>query len=185
MKSQLSHVLIACGATLVMGLVGCDNPSVSANPSSAQNKPAVKAEVPGPKNSSKSEPTATKPGRRLDLTFDDVKFDIEKGEEFDDSMLPDKIREMDGRLIRIRGFMGPSFREHGLKKFVLLQRQDCPFGGPDAYLYHNMMIDMEPGKTTSFRLGPVTIEGKFAIRRFLGPDDKHWSVFHILASSAE
>ena len=57
----------------------------------------------------------------INISFEDVKFDIEKGGDYDRSMLTEKIEGLDGKLVRIRGFMYPSFRRDGLWRFVLLQ----------------------------------------------------------------
>lgn len=116
----------------------------------------------------------------LEITFNDLKFDIEKGGDFEDSMLTDKIRQLDGRKVRIRGFMLSSAFKQGLKGFVLLQNDTCPYGGPEALVYHNVMIELTPGQTTEYTIRPLTVEGRFAIRPF--PDDgsfRELSVFYM------
>ena len=44
----------------------------------------------------------------LQLTFDDVEFEMEQDEEFDRDMLTDDINAMEGRRISIRGFILPN-----------------------------------------------------------------------------
>ena len=59
--------------------------------------------------------------RLKDISFDDIKFDIVKGAPFKRSMLTKEIEAMDGQLIRVRGYMLPSFQQSGIKKFVLVR----------------------------------------------------------------
>jgi hypothetical protein len=116
----------------------------------------------------------------LEITFNDLKFDIEKGGDFEDSMLTDKIRQLEGRKIRIRGFMLSSAFKKGLKGFVLLQNDTCPYGGPEALVYHNIMVELSPGQTTEYTIRPLTVEGTFSIRPF--PDDgsfRELSVYYV------
>ncbi len=56
-----------------------------------------------------------------DLTFDDVKFDLEPDEPFTPDRLTDEIRAIDGRKIKIRGYIRPSFSQRGLKNFVFVR----------------------------------------------------------------
>jgi hypothetical protein len=120
-----------------------------------------------------------KPQRILDVTFNDVKFEIEKGGKFERSMLPDQISQMEGRQLRIRGYMLASIHTHGLSRFILLQNATCPFGGPEAYLYHNIQVELDTGITTSFTTKAIAIEGVFSIRPFLGLEGEHLSIYHI------
>jgi len=124
-----------------------------------------------------------------DITFDDLKFDIEKGEPFDREKLTEVIRSLNGRKVQLRGYILPStlFRETDIEQFVLVRdNQECCFG-PGAALFDCVMIEMVPGKTTDFVTRPVTVEGKFVIDdekyRYpggRGPDgSSHLSVFRI------
>jgi len=56
-----------------------------------------------------------------DLTFDDVKFDLEPDEPFSADRLTDEIRQIDGQKIKIRGYIRPSFSQRGLKNFVFVR----------------------------------------------------------------
>ncbi|MEQ1906034.1 MAG: hypothetical protein ABL888_17740, partial [Pirellulaceae bacterium] len=71
----------------------------------------------------------------IDVNFDDIKFEMKVGSKFQEEMLTDKIRGYDGKTLRIRGFIRPSFSQSGLKKFVFVRdNQECCFG-PGAALY--------------------------------------------------
>ena len=131
--------------------------------------------------------TNTRAGGLLDLTFDDFEFQIDKDADFDRSMLSDKVEEFDGKEILIRGFILDSsvFQLKNIKQFVLVRdNQQCCFG-PGAYLYHNMQVEMVEGETANFSIRPVTVQGTFRIKPWIGPDGKCYSVYHVTAKSVE
>ncbi len=100
-----------------------------------------------------------------EINFDDLKFDLEKDQPFDDSLLTDEIRELDGTKVKLRGYILPStlFSETNISQFVLVRdNQECCFG-PGAALFDCVMVEMVPGETTDFVTRPVTVEGKFVI----------------------
>ena len=44
---------------------------------------------------------------------------------------------------------------------------------PGAALFDCILVEMEPGKSTSYTVRPVAVEGVFTINEFKGPDGKH------------
>ena len=52
--------------------------------------------------------------RLKDISFDTIKFDIEKGAPFKRDMLTKEIVALEGQLVRIRGYMLPSFQQAGI-----------------------------------------------------------------------
>ncbi len=126
---------------------------------------------------------------RGELTFDDLKFDIEKDGLFEDSMLTDEIRKLNGTKVRIRGFMLPSsvFQTKGIKQFVLVRdNQECCFG-PGAAIYDCIMIDMTEGKTSDFNLRVMTVSGVLTIdtKSYQYPDGGHYAIYKIAANEAK
>jgi len=117
-----------------------------------------------------------------EITFDDLKFDIEKGEPFGREMLTERVKRLDGKNVKLRGYILPStlFKETNIERFVLVRdNQECCFG-PGAALYDCVMIEMVPGNTTDFVTRPVTVEGKFKIQEYKYPDGSgHFAVFRI------
>ena len=117
--------------------------------------------------------------KKKDLTFDDVKFKMKKGEKFLDSMLTKEIRELDGQTVKIRGFIRPSLKQKGITKFVFVRdNKECCFG-PGAMLYDCMLVIMEKGTSIDFTVRPITIEGTFYIKKFKGPDGKVWAIYRM------
>jgi hypothetical protein len=114
-----------------------------------------------------------------DLVFDDVKFEMKKGEPFQRTMLSEKIERLDGERIRIRGYILPSFQQSGITQFVLVRDNlQCCFG-PGAALYDCILVEMVQGKSTSYTVRPVAVEGVFQIKPLIGPDGKHLAVYHL------
>lgn len=124
-------------------------------------------------------------GRTRELTFDDIKFDMEKGDPFDRSLLTPEIEALHGQRVRIRGFILPSFQQRGIKQFVLVRdNMECCFG-PGAALYDCIYVEMQPGRTANFSIYPVAVEGIFHIREWKGPDGKHLAIYQMDGISVE
>lgn len=141
--------------------------------------PSAADESPAPAEESPSAKPGAQPERTRDISFDDLKFDIEKGQTFKRSMLTPKVEALDGKPIRIRGYILPTFLQTGLTQFVLVRdNMSCCFG-PGAALYDCVIVEMKPGKSTDFSLYPVAVEGTFAVKEMLDPDGKTVAVFHL------
>lgn len=143
----------------------------------AKNKPTVEER--------KSRETAKQKG---ELTFDDIKFDIEKGGKFKRSMITESIEALDKKTIQIRGYILPAsvFKQNGIEEFVLVRdNMECCFG-PGAALYDCIMVRMEKGKTAEFSVRPIAVKGKFEIKEFTYPDsDEHYAIYQLTASEAK
>ena len=128
-----------------------------------------------------------------EITFDDLKFDIEKDAPFQREMLTKKIEQLHGRKVKLRGYILPStlFKETDIKQFVLVRdNQECCFG-PGAALYDCVMVEMVDGNTADFVTRPVTVKGTFKIHEYPYPGGKgpngstHFAVFRIDGESVE
>ena len=94
-------------------------------------------------------------------------------------MLTKKINELHGKTVKIRGYILPSFQQKGIKQFVLVRdNMECCFG-PGAALYDCVLVEMVEGKSTSYTVRPVAVEGEFTIREFKDPDGKHLAIYHL------
>ncbi len=117
-----------------------------------------------------------------EITFDDLKFDIEKDEPFEREKLTDQIERLNGKQVKLRGYILPStlFKETDIDQFVLVRdNQECCFG-PGAALFDCVIVEMVADKTTDFVTRPVTVEGKFKIQEYKYPDGSgHFAVFRI------
>lgn len=79
-------------------------------------------------------------------------------------LMPSWLKGLDGKRIRVRGFMYPTFEPTGIEKFVLARdNQICCFGR-DPKVYDLIAIEMKPGKTTNYIPNrPFDVAGTFRI----------------------
>jgi hypothetical protein len=138
---------------------------------SATARGGVAAAVPRPSAKAKGE-----------ITFDDLKFDMEIDGQYDASLLTDEIRALDGKVVKIRGYILPStlFRETNIDEFVLVRdNQECCFG-PGAALFDCVVVNLINGVKTDFTTRPVTVTGTFHLKEYKYPDDSgHFAIFNL------
>ena len=79
-------------------------------------------------------------------------------------LLPDWLKSLDGKRVRVRGFMYPTFEERGLTRFILARdNQICCFGR-DAKVYDLVRVGMKKDETTDYIQGrPFDVVGVFRI----------------------
>ncbi|MFM8414080.1 MAG: DUF3299 domain-containing protein [Planctomycetota bacterium] len=112
-----------------------------------------------------------------EITFDDIKLDMEKGAPFTRDLLPARVTSLAGTGIRIRGYILPSFQQTGLTQFVLVRdNQECCFG-PGAALHDCIVVRMRPGKSADFSIRPVAVAGTFKIDELRAPDGSHLAIY--------
>lgn len=120
-----------------------------------------------------------------DLSFDDLKFEVPVGEDFESSMLTDAVKQLDGQKVKIRGYIKPNFQQRGFSKFVLVRdNQECCFG-PGAAIYDCVLVMLDENVTTDFTVRPVTVEGMMYLKEYIGPDGKIWAIFRMKESRVE
>jgi hypothetical protein len=124
-----------------------------------------------------------------EITFDDLQFKIEKDAKFEDEMLDDDVKSLDGLNVRLTGYILPTtlFKETDIDQFVLVRdNQECCFG-PGAALFDCVIVEMQDGHTTDFKVRPVTVHGKLKIdtEKYKYPGGKgprgttHFAIFRI------
>jgi hypothetical protein len=115
------------------------------------------------------------------ITFDDVKFEIEKDSKFHASMLTPKIQELVGRKIRVRGYILPTPKQ-SIRNFVLTRDNlECCFG-PGAAIYDCMIVDMVDS-AAQYTIRPVTVEGVLTLKEELDFDGITRALYHLDATS--
>jgi hypothetical protein len=79
--------------------------------------------------------------------------------------MPDWLKGLNGKRIRIRGFMSPTFEQTGLRVFLMgRDNQACCFPGR-AKIYDLFPVRMREGKTTDFIDNrPFDVVGIFSIK---------------------
>jgi hypothetical protein len=102
-------------------------------------------------------------GRARNISFDTIKFEMEKRDRFVKTMLTPTINALDKKRVKIRGFMLPGYQDSGIARFVLVRdNQECCFG-PGAALFDAIFIEMRKGETTKYEYFPISVEGVFHI----------------------
>jgi hypothetical protein len=119
------------------------------------------------------------------ISFDDVKLDLKKDQPFKDELLTPAVKKLDGKQVRIRGYILPSFQQSGIKQFVLVRdNMECCFG-PGAALHDCIVVEMTGGATTDFTVRPVTVEGKFSIKQLADPEGKTLAIYRLDGKSVK
>jgi hypothetical protein len=131
------------------------------------------------------------PGRpRIDanavvpITYDDLNIEsLQPDTLFENWMLTQRVRDLDGKRVRISGFMcgGTIFSNTNIKQFVLLREKECPFGrGGQAH--HAIAVSLQ-GSPATFTANELTIEGVLSVRPFTGENGCTWSLYAIDAAT--
>ncbi len=116
---------------------------------------------------------------RLELTFDDLSFEMEKGSKFERSMLTDRIKKFHGSEVRLRGFIRPSFRQSNIEKFVFVRDdKECCFG-PGAAIYDNALVSLKKGTQTDYTVRPIVVTGQMYLKEYATPDGMILSIYRI------
>lgn len=157
-----------------LAAAGCGRPSTVATPVAAPAAPPPRANAPAADPGT----AARRPsGAPREITFDDIKLEMEKGAPFTRDLLPARVTSLTGTAIRIRGYILPSFQQTGLTQFVLVRdNQECCFG-PGAALHDCVVVRMRPGKTADFSIRPVAVAGTFKIDELRAPDGSHLAIY--------
>lgn len=153
-------------------------PAAKASPASPATGPAAGSapEAAAPPQPAPRPATAASAGPR-DISFDDVKLDMQKGDPFTRDLLPARVTGLENTRVRIRGFILPSFQQTGLTQFVLVRdNMECCFG-PGAALHDCVVVRMVPGRSAAFSIRPVAVTGTFRIDELRGPDGRHLAIY--------
>jgi len=168
----LAAVLIPAG-----GCGGTGAPSMPANRSAAVSSPTRPPATP-PTAATSPAPREREPSSAVqDISFDDVKLDLAKGAPFTPDALTPRVRELERRRVRIRGYILPSFQQTGLTQFVLVRdNMECCFG-PGAALHDCVVVRMKPGLSANFSIRPVAVTGVFRVEELRGPGGGHLAIY--------
>jgi hypothetical protein len=152
---------------LLLPAVGCNEPAVVAGGSTNARVRTVSA------------------NQAVESTFDDIKFEMELDDQFKRSMLTEKVEDLFGQRIRIRGYMYPTLKRRGLTGFVLVRdNQECCFG-PGAALFDCIRVQMHPDKTAEFSIRPIAVEGLFKFEEFTDMDGTTRAIYLLEQASVE
>jgi len=124
------------------------------------------------------------PEGALRISFDDL--DLLKIIQMDDvtpdcvSKMPQWMRDLAGKRIRIRGFMKPLHVSEGLPEFPLVRSTDLCCFGPKGKVYHMAAVSLKKGTTTDYiELKPFDVVGTFRIEPVELGDGVVFLLYHI------
>lgn len=123
-----------------------------------------------------------RPGEAEKISFDDLVIGLQADVVFRPWMMGDRPKELDGKKVRISGFMHAGAEPVKTKEFVLLRNLECKFG-PGGQADHLAQVYMKPGITTNYPgKDPIKVEGTLKIEPFEGTDGNTWSLYKIVDS---
>jgi hypothetical protein len=163
-------------------LIGCGQPAAP-----PRTVPTVSAAAPPAELSQAPPVPTTRPPStaRRDISFDDIKLDMQKGDPFTRDLLPSRVTGLEQSRVRIRGYILPSFQQTGLTQFVLVRdNMECCFG-PGALLHDCVVVRMVPGTTANFSIRPVAVTGTFRVQELRGPDGRHLAIYALDGEAVE
>ena len=122
----------------------------------------------------------SRPGEAEKITFDDLNIGMQADMVFRPFLLidHDRVKELDGKRVTIRGYIHPGATGKGIKEFVLLRNLQCKFGA-GGQADHLAQVFMKKGSSVDYRLGDVKIEGTLKVQPFEGPDGNTWSIYRL------
>lgn len=134
--------------------------------------PVTSADAP-PADPPAAQPKAD-PDAVLAISYDDLDLPMEPDTLFEDWMLTQRVRDLDGKRVRITGFMLPGFDSRNVRQFMMLREKECPYGiGGQAH--HVIAVSLKHSAT--YTTSAVTVEGTLLIRPFTGYNDTTWALY--------
>lgn len=154
-----------------------------------ENKPAIEKTPATEKQPLPIESTSRRAVGRADgievITFDDLNIGMQADMAFRDFLLTERVKELDGRKVRLIGYMhGGVSQIKDLSEFVLLQNIQCKFG-PGGQADHLVRVMVKPGVEAAYSTGAVQVEGVLKIVPYQGPDGNTWSVYDLVGEQVK
>ena len=180
------RMLRFCRAVMACCLIGCGAPAeVRPTPVAAPAAYDRPTAATASRASAEATSAVGRPTTPRDISFDDIKLDMQKGDPFSRDLLPARVTALEKHRIRIRGYILPSFQQTGLTQFVLVRdNMECCFG-PGALLHDCVVVRMVPGKTAAFSIRPVAVTGTFRVDELRGPDGRHLAIYALDGEAVE
>lgn len=161
--SLLINVLLACGCGATppehVHTETTSKPNVSASPTGDEPADAATAieeaaqrkfELLIPTKEFDKDPET----QALLVTFDDLNLQkvlkMELVTEDVASLMPEWMRSLDGKQVRIRGYMYPTFESENINRFTLIDNNRIMNFGPGWQVYQCVDVTLKDGTTTNY-----------------------------------
>lgn len=119
----------------------------------------------------------------VEITFAEISMNMTADMVFRPFLVTDRVRELEGKRVRITGKMFNLGASAKTDNFVLLKNKECKFG-PGGQADHLVNIVMRDGTKVKYREEPLTVEGIFKLNPTGGVDGNTWSVFDLIEATA-
>jgi len=120
----------------------------------------------------------------IEITFSDVNMNMMADMVFRDFLLTDRVRQLEGKRVRVSGVMFSEGDSLKTDEFYLLKNKECKFGrGGQAD--HLFTVKIKDNKKVKVRVEMMTVEGTFHLNPVMGADGNTWSVFDLLDAVAK
>jgi hypothetical protein len=135
-------------------------------------------------------PAATRPQSDPDaiipVTYKDLDLkSLQPDSKFEDWMLTQRIRDLDGKRVRLTGYMhsGSLSATRNIRQFILLRdsEKDCPFG-PGGRAHHATAVTLSK-PNASYTAEPITVEGRLHVQPFAAENGNTLYVYVLEAAS--
>jgi hypothetical protein len=121
----------------------------------------------------------------LVLTWKELEIPLGPEDDFQPWMLSTATKSLHGQQVRITGWMheGLAQKDH-VREFVLVKHQGCQFG-VEGQPQHVILVELEGKLRTTFTTEAITVEGRFAVDPFTGPDGRTWALYRLSGTKIE
>jgi hypothetical protein len=114
-----------------------------------------------------------------DLKWERLDIGMEPDSVYQPWMLTTAIKVLEGKPVRIRGWMhGAVFQRSNIRNFHLMREKECPFG-PGGQAHHAIEVVMQGTQRADFSVDEMTVEGIFRVVPVTGENGKTWSLYRI------
>ena len=162
------------------GLVGCGPASVT-----VPEKPVVAVTSPPQPVVPEKPPEPEKPKGPEDITWERLDIGMEPDSVFQPWMLTTSIKLLEGKPVRIKGWMnGAVFQRNNIRNFHLMREKECPFG-PGGQAHHAIEVELQDKLRTSYTTDEITIEGVFSVVPMKGENGNTWSLYRISGTAVK
>ncbi len=117
------------------------------------------------------------------IDFADLNLGMESDQVFRPFMLTERARELDGRVVRISGYMDAGvLQQEGFRDFVLLRNTECKFG-PGGQADHLVHVEVKENINTKYTDKVISATGLLSIEPFQGDDGNTWAIYKLQATA--
>ncbi len=121
----------------------------------------------------------------VEVKWQELEIPIGPEEDFEPWMVSTSIKSLDGRQVRITGYMHPGvLQKDHIREFVLLKHVGCQFGA-EGQPQHVAMITLQGKLRTALTADLVTVEGTFHVEPYRGPDQRVWALYRLDGTKIE